>query len=161
MWSFRQFSRSIRALGAVLGLGMAIAAVGCGRDQLAPGGGSEHGGTSGVGGSNPNPDCGDGICEGNEPRTCPRDCDEPGCGDGYCDFSSGEPEYCPVDCQTCGNGYCDDSDWSNCPWECTCNDGVCDPEYDPVYCPSDCPRCGNGACEFNEDVFNCSLDCGY
>src|SRR6187431_3052282 len=149
MWTFRQFTRSIRGLVAVMGLGLGIVATGCGRDQLSTGGGgietggTHSGGTSGVGGSNPNR-CGNDVCEDGEFQTCPRDCEGPGCGDGFCDFPAGEGQTCPVDCGTC-------------------NDGICNPDIDPFYCPDDCRGgfCGDGTCSFDEDVFSCPIDCGF
>ena len=45
------------------------------------------------------PVCGDGICQGNEPKTCPEDCGnpEPFCGDGICNGEE-TSENCPADC---------------------------------------------------------------
>ena len=141
MWSFRQFTRSIRGVVAVVGLGFGVFATGCGRISS----------PRTVAGTKP------GARTEAEPRESavrtPTDAATAfvrtaesegvrrlrrGCGDGFCDFPAGEGKTCPVDCGTCDNGYCQENDWSSCPWECTCNNGVCDPDIDPMYCPNDC-----------------------
>ncbi len=45
------------------------------------------------------PVCGDEVCQGNEPTTCPEDCGNPElyCGDGICNGDE-TPESCPADC---------------------------------------------------------------
>lgn len=63
--------------------------------------------------------CGDGLCQGNEPTTCPSDCSITTCGDGIC--SPGED--CSVDCgSSCGEvSQC--ADGSCCPSSGVCPDG--------------------------------------
>ena len=73
-------------------------------------------------GTEPDFNCGNGICEYRESTTCPQDCEggrEPICGDGWCDLG----EFCQVDCHNqpkeyCGDGICQESrgeDKHECP----------------------------------------------
>lgn len=87
----------------------------------------------------PNPICGDGICDQGE--ECILDCGitpEPVCGDGICE----QGENCPADCEepepVCGDGICEQGE--NCPADCV------NPR----------PVCGDGTCEVGE---NCDPDC--
>ncbi|QSQ26539.1 hypothetical protein JY651_17095 [Pyxidicoccus parkwayensis] len=113
--------------------------------------------------------CGDGICDGNEPVTCPMDCggvDPEVCGNGYC--GAGEDPYrCPQDCgypPSCGDGVCNGSETSaTCPSDCvggggpscTAPSGKPGKSRDGIvfYYP-----CGDGICDGNEPV-TCPMDC--
>ncbi len=78
--------------------------------------------------------CGNGVCELNEPTSCPGDCTT--CGNGVCEL--GEPSNCPTDCTVCGNHQCEVGE--------------------PTGCPSDCTTCGNQVCETGE-ASTCASDC--
>jgi hypothetical protein len=120
--------------------------------------------------------CGDGICEGDEPQTCPVDCDTNAvCGNGVCEDGE-DVQSCPQDCDelpVCGNGVCEVSkgeDPQNCPQDCDtnaiCGNGVCEDGEDAESCLQDCgdpPVCGDDVCEWNkgEDRWTCPEDCVY
>ena len=102
--------------------------------------------------------CGDGICAGNEPSTCPADCPVTDvCGDGIC-AASESPESCPADCESeppPPSGDCN-------------NDGVCNAGEDCTFC-ADCPGrtggnpknrfcCGSTTCEAGSCGANCGAD---
>ncbi len=62
-------------------------------------------------------------------------------------------------CGSCGNGTCDAAESpSNCPQDCRCGDGKCDPE-ELLTCPADCGRCGDGTCQAWETPKTCAPDC--
>ncbi len=58
--------------------------------------------------------CGDRICEGNEPQTCPSDCGGAAgfCGDNFCDLAFENPDICTQDCGfgSCAQGECASGD---------------------------------------------------
>jgi len=53
------------------------------------------------------PVCGDGVCQGNEPKTCPQDCEAPPpvCGDGVCNGDE-TCSTCEADCGQCSSRAC-------------------------------------------------------
>ncbi len=103
--------------------------------------------------------CGDGACaDGEDPRSCPEDCEEQRCGDGLCAPSEGGAEECPADCAAgCGNCLCDgDEDWWTCPGDCGhCGDSICSPcshlGEDVLRCPLDCAESGTEICNGKDD----------
>jgi hypothetical protein len=82
------------------------------------------------------PFCGDGLCIGEDPGSCPADCPSL-CGNDSCEAWE-DPASCPDDC-FCGDGLCKGSeDFSSCPADCTCGDGVCSGVENSSSCPGDC-----------------------
>ena len=90
--------------------------------------------------------CGDGICQGDEPQTCPDDCTSPECGPGTLAACHG-PGCVPA--ELLGDGQCserldcdkyafDDGDCAS-----SCGDGVCD-AGEQQSCPRDCSGCPEG-----------------
>lgn len=124
------------------------------------------------------PQCGNNICEGNESKTCPSDCNAPVdvCGDLVCGPTESS-ESCPTDCgpvDVCGDMVCGPSEsYATCPADCDppppvpCNnDGVCNAGEDCNGC-NDCAGvvkgkpanrycCGLDTC----DTGLCGADCG-
>ena len=108
--------------------------------------------------------CGDGYCDepgGEDPDTCPQDCDPYCNGDGQC--QSWEHPECP-DCvgQFCPDGYCNELAGENpgtCPQDCVppCNgDGICQSWEDPE-CPDCIPQpCGECPTQCHGDA-DCSF----
>jgi len=88
--------------------------------------------------------CGNNVCEVSEDgTTCPADCMPTTCGDGTCDAPTENPAKCPADCAwaTCGNGVCEAGEDNSCVEDCfvnLCGNGICDYSEDPVVCPQDC-----------------------
>lgn len=122
------------------------------------------------------PECGDGVCNGDETTaSCPGDCGTE-CGDGVC---NGDESYltCLADCPApvCGDGVCEwDETFETCPVDCPefyCGDGVCGGAADGETCDScpddcaclgkDCKKgcCGDGVCTRWEPEV-CPVDCG-
>jgi hypothetical protein len=110
--------------------------------------------------------CGDGTCNYGQETLCE------GAG-GYPDCPNDQGlEVCPNDCSVCGDGYCtgpEVDNQQNCPQDCTCGNGVCDPGEGGSTCPADCPTptptpspspvCGDGFCNAGEDAASCPCDC--
>ncbi len=85
-------------------------------------------------------------------------------GDGVCEPEAGEDSTnCPDDCY-CGNGTCDpDEDTCTCPEECgtDCGDGCCNGDEESCGCCEDCePFCGDYCCNCGETQATCPMDCG-
>jgi len=113
----------------------------------------------------------DGVCEsGEDCNSCSGDCIggtvSQSCGNGVCEAGAGEDcVSCPQDCNGVQNGKpsgrfcCGDGDGEN-PVDCSyvlCNAGVysCSNGGAGIqYC------CGDGVCEGDENLANCSVDCG-
>ncbi|MCD6522176.1 MAG: hypothetical protein J7K68_00345 [Candidatus Diapherotrites archaeon] len=123
--------------------------------------------------------CGDGVCDPatENATTCPSDC---GCGNGICQGTIGENyTSCPQDCAgTCDkNGTCEwwaGESYTACTYidetagvvtgnvtdNCTCGNGLCEPNGNPPEnystCPQDCSPCnGDGVCDAGESWFGC------
>ena len=118
------------------------------------------------------PVCGDGICSGNEAKTCPEDCPDPPpppadeCGDGICGETE-TPEECPADCGAPGecndDGVCNEGEdclsCADCPGvldgkkrdRYCCGADACDPERCGANCGVPVPECGNSIVEYNEE----------
>jgi len=66
------------------------------------------------------------------------------CSDSICNVAGGECDTCPADCtiaDCCGNGICNAAvgeNSANCPGDCHCPDGICDPGE---ICPADDNAC--------------------
>ncbi|MFT3696958.1 MAG: hypothetical protein QM831_27700 [Kofleriaceae bacterium] len=123
------------------------------------------------------PNCGDGVCEGDETvDSCAADCAR--CGDLVC--SEGEDHTsCPVDCKagcdgpiedcgatSCGDEVCGDGETlDNCPQDCwVCGDGMCSGPETETNCAVDCTpapptTCGDGLCNGDETFTSCAADC--
>jgi len=103
----------------------------------------------------PEPVCGDEICEGGETcESCETDCgvcQVPECGDQLCNGSE-TCESCAVDCGACPVHQCGDN---------VCNDTeTCEScEADCGYCPAE-PVCGDDSCNGAETCSSCAADCG-
>jgi hypothetical protein len=114
---------------------------------------------------------GDGnLCDQNWPLFedncgCPSDCPAV-IGDGRCDCY--EDPALSFDC-SCGNGVCEpnpplNETEANCR-DCSCGNGICDSNpplsEDTCSCHTDCPNtCGNGICECGDFEDGCPDDCG-
>ena len=116
--------------------------------------------------------CGDGHCVGTQcgedPQSCPQDCEKFACGNGLCEPVE-NPITCLEDCEpyACGNGTCEPGETPEaCPDDCSfgCGDCVCEGDETYLVCPADCGYCGDGYCiancpEFPESPENCYTDC--
>ncbi len=125
--------------------------------------------------------CGDGYCDPNEEcENCPEDCVSECNENTICEpipNSTNQnmcetPQNC-IDCYGCNeNNICEpeiDENCFNCPFDCHCPDGLCQPEYGETNetCEEDCGNCGNLICEtieglcftFKETTLNCPIDC--
>lgn len=106
--------------------------------------------------------CGDDVCDadkGEDCVSCPDDCTcVAECGNDLCEAGE-DPETCPEDCDTeeCGNDSCDDPETcDSCPEDCgdCCGNDVCDEAFGETCadCPDDCPcpGCGDGVLQTAE-----------
>ena len=94
-----------------------------------------------------------------------------------CAYAAEEAFWAPIDleythaCHICGDGFCSrleaqhtygrDGGPLACPDDCTCGNGICEPERgeNPYTCPGDCPSaCGDGVCTGGEICATCPDD---
>lgn len=123
----------------------------------------------------PCPNCGNGVCDGDEEWRCPSDCTVSFCGDNACDFNE-DCSSCSTDCGSCpppivcGNALCQFGEsCSNCAADCgpcpttVCGNSACELGESCSSCEADCgacPTCPNGICDAAETCSTCAQDCG-
>jgi hypothetical protein len=116
---------------------------------------------SGAGGA----ECGNGMCEagnGEDCRSCPADCNGVSTGKPSGRYCCGAETDCSDSRCTAGGLQCTNDPVSGDPY--CCGDLVCEGDEDVFNCSIDCgsaPFCGDGSCDAGEDECSCPTDCGF